>query len=60
MRIINDNKAKGIPVPINNTIYFIPIEYLNEMSMISGADWKDMAIIVERIRRDCSGYAYKS
>lgn len=58
MQLIYNNRIKGTPVQINEKIFFVPNDYFKEASLISGADWKDMAVLVERIRRDCTGYAY--
>src|SRR3990167_5886882 len=56
MELILKHKDKGFPLPINEKIYFVPIEYFDEFQKFSNLGWKYNAILVERIRKECEGY----
>ena len=59
MKLISHNKSKGHAIEINDRVYFVPNRYFDELALLTNNDWKEIAIIVEKIKRDCPNYAYK-
>ena len=57
LKIIINSKDKGIPLQIEKKLYFITDEYIEEFKKNDHLGWKDNAILIERIRKECVSYA---